>query len=610
MTATLIIIAAYVPLFFLSGREGRMLKPLGVAFIVSSAMSTIVAMTVTPVMCRLMLSGEKHLTKNDKESWLTRKLTAAYGVSLEWVLRNKKKVLYPTIGVFIASVALFFMMGRSFLPEFNEGVLTIMAVSKPGVSLEESNRLGNLMETELLAIPEVTSTTRRTGRGELDEHSQSNNGAEIDVNYTLGKRSLETFLEEVRETLAAIPGMATTVGQPLGHRIDHMLSGTRANIAINLFGSDLSSLYMIGNQIQNSITGIAGVVDVSVEQQTETPQLQIRANRGMLARYGITIEEFNDYVELAFAGEKLADIYEGQRSFDLVLRLNKNYTESIDGIRAALFDIGNGRKIPLEEVADIVSVGGANSISRYNVQRKITVSANVAGRDLVSVVNDVKSNINQNIKLPEGYRVEYGGQFESAIAASRILFIASLLAICVIFLLLYGEFKNFTLSAIIMLNLPLALIGGLLAIFFTSDIVSIPSIIGFITLVGITTRNGILLISRYQHIQQGNYEFGVTDYDDKTMGRISTSLNDHAPLLRDVVLRGSIDRLNPILMTAISSALALVPLVLQGNKTGNEIQSPMGVVILGGLLTSTFLNIYIVPIVYDMVQKRKFKNHK
>jgi Cu/Ag efflux pump CusA len=299
-------------------------------------------------------------------------------------------------------------------------------------------------------------------------------------------------LEDVRETLAAVPGMATTVGQPLGHRIDHMLSGTRANIAINLFGSDLSSLYMIGNQIQNSISDIAGVVDVSVEQQTETPQLQIRANRGMLARYGITIEEFNEFVGLAFAGEKLAEIYEGQRSFDLVLRLNKNYTETIEGVRSALIDIGSGRKIPLEEVADIVSVGGPNTISRENVQRKIVVSANVAGRDLKGVVDDIKKNIDQNIKLPEGYRIEYGGQFESAAAATRTLFIATLLASCVIFLLLYGEFKNLTLSAIIMLNLPLALIGGLLAIFFTSDIVSIPSIIGFITLIGITTRNGIL----------------------------------------------------------------------------------------------------------------------
>jgi len=546
-------------------------------------MSLVVAMTLTPLLCKLMLSGEKYLTKNEKERWITRKLTAAYGSSLSWVLRHKKVVLYPTIALFFLCLALFFTMGQSFLPEFNEGSLTISAVCKPGVSLEESNRLGNLMESELLKIPEVKSTARRTGRGELDEHSQSTNGAEIDVSFIQLHRSREAFIAEVRATLAAIPGVATTVGQPLGHRIDHMLSGTRANIAIKLFGTDLSTLFMTGNQIQNVISGIDGLVDVSVEQQTETPQLQIRANRYMLARYGITMEEFNHFIELAFAGEKLSEIYEGQRSFDLILRLNQHYTESMEQIKLALIDTESGAKIPLEEVAEIVSVGGPNAISRENVQRKIVVSANVSGRDLKGVVNDIKKSIDQNITLPEGYRIEYGGQFESAANASRTLFITSLMAIFVIFLLLYSEFKNITLSFIVLLNLFLALIGGVLALFFTSDIVSIPSIIGFITLFGIATRNGILLISRYQHMQQ-----------------------EHIPL-RETVMQGSIDRLNPILMTALTTALALIPLVLQGEKAGNEIQSPMAVVILGGLLTSTLLNIYIVPIVYEMIQKRREK---
>ncbi|MDR1226443.1 MAG: CusA/CzcA family heavy metal efflux RND transporter [Prevotellaceae bacterium] len=586
LNATFIIIVAFIPLFFLSGMEGRMLKPLGVAFIVSLFMSLIVAMTVTPLMCKLMLSDGKYLDKNEKDSWLTRKLTAAYSASLAWVLNNKKKVLYPTIAVFILSVVLFFTMGQSFLPEFNEGSLTISAVTKPGVSLEESNRLGNLMEVELLKIQEVTGTARRTGRGELDEHSQATNSAEIDVNFKLDKRSREAFMSDVRKTLAGVPGIATTVGQPLGHRIDHMLSGTRANIAIKLFGTDLSNLFMAGNQIQNSITGIDGLVDVAVEQQIETPQLQVRANRGMLAKYGVTIGGFNRFIELAFAGEKLTDIYEGQRSFDLVLRLNKNYTENIDQVKSALIDIGSGRKVPLEEIADIVSVGGPNAISRENVQRKIVVSANVSGRDLKSVVDDIQKNINQNIKLPEGYRIEYGGQFESAANASRTLLTASLLVVCVIFLLLYGEFKNLTLSAIVLLNLPLALIGGVLAVFFTSNIVSIPSIIGFITLFGIATRNGILLISRYQHMQRDGES------------------------LHETVMHGSIDRLNPILMTALTAALALIPLVLQGDKPGNEIQSPMAVVVLGGLLTSTLLNIYIVPIAYELIQKRKQKHEK
>lgn len=580
LNATLIIMVAFIPLFFLTGMEGRMLKPLGVAFIVALFMSLIVAMTVTPLMCKLLLSNEKYLDKNKADSWLTVRLTSLYEKSLEWVLRNKKKVLYPTIGLFLVSVGLFFTMGRSFLPEFNEGALVITAVTKPGVSLEETNRLGNLMETELLKIPEVASTARRTGRGELDEHSQTSNSSEIDVQFRLTKRSNEEFMKEVRNVLAAVPGMAVTVGQPLGHRIDHMLSGTRASIAIKLFGTDLSDLFMLGNQIQHSIKGIDGLVDVSVEQQTETPQLQLRANRGMLSKYGISVEDFNRFVELAFAGEKLADIYEGQRSFELILRLNGNYTESIDRVRSALIDVGSGRKVPLEEIADIVSVGGPSSISRENVQRKIVVSANTSGRDLKSVVNDIRQNIEENIVLPEGYRIEYGGQFETAANATRTLLIASLLAVCVIFLLLYGEFKDLTLSAIVLLNLPLALIGGVLAVFFTSGVISIPSIIGFITLFGIATRNGILLISRYQHMQQ-----------------------DGEPL-HQRVLHGSTDRLNPILMTALTAALALIPLVFQGGKPGNEIQSPMAVVVLGGLLTSTILNIFIVPIVYETIEKK------
>ncbi|MFR3216403.1 MAG: efflux RND transporter permease subunit [Dysgonomonas mossii] len=586
LNATFIIIVAFVPLFFLTGMEGRMLKPLGVAYIVSLFMSLIVAMTVTPLMCRMMLTDDKYLNKKEKDSWLTRKLSAFYYKSLNWVLNNKKKVLYSTIGVFIITLGLFFTMGQSFLPEFNEGSLVISAVTKPGVSLDENARLGNLMETELLKIPEVTGTARRTGRGELDEHAQPSNAAELDVNFQLGKRSREEFLADVRETLAGIPGMASTVGQPLGHRIDHMLSGTRANIAIKLFGTDLSYMFILGNQIQNSITGIEGLVDVAVDQQTETPQLQIRANRGMLARYGITIEDFNKFVELAFSGEKLSDIYEGQRKFDLVLRLNKDYTENIEQVKSALIDTESGKKIPLEEVAEIVSVGGPNSISRENVQRKIVVSANVSGRDLKSVVEEIQKTINSEITLPEGYMIEYGGQFESAENASRTLLITSFLAICVIFLLLYGEFKNLTLSAIVLVNLPLALIGGVLAVFFTSGIVSIPSIIGFITLFGIATRNGILLISKYQHMQQANMP------------------------LHETVLNGSLDRLNPILMTALTAALALIPLVFSGDKPGNEIQSPMAVVVLGGLLTSTLLNIYIVPIVYELLQKRKHRHEE
>ena len=584
LNATFIIIVAFIPLFFLSGMEGRMLKPLGIAYVISLFMSLIVAMTLTPLLCKLMLSSDKYLEKNEKESWLTRNLAKYYERSLQWALNHKKIILSTAVSFFVVALILFFNMGRSFLPEFNEGALTISAVCKPGVSLDESDRLGKLMEEELLSIPEVRTTTRRTGRGELDEHSQSTNGAEIDVSYDLDKRSNDEFLSEVRAKLANIPGVATTVGQPLGHRIDHMLSGTRANIAIKLFGTDLNRLFTLGNQIQNAISDIPGLVDVSVEQQTEVPEIQIKANRLMLARHGISIDDFNRFVSLAFSGEKQTEIFEGQRSFDLILKLNPEYSTNIEGIKSALIDTESGGKVPLEEVADIVSSMGPNTISRENVQRKIVVSVNVAGRDVGSAVEEVQKTIASNIVLPEGYRLEYGGQFESAQKASRTLLLTSILAIGIIFLLLYQEFKNTKLAGLILINLPLALIGGVFAVFFTSRVVSIPSIIGFITLFGIATRNGILLVSNYQHLKA-----------------------DNVPLHQRVI-RGSIDRLNAILMTALTAGLALVPMVFNGDKPGNEIQSPMAIVILGGLLTSTLLNIYIVPMIYEIMNKKKAQN--
>jgi len=584
--ATLIIMVAFLPLFFLSGMEGRMLKPLGIAFIVSLFMSLVVAMTLTPLLAKMLLSDEKYLAKNEKEKWLVRKLTTNYEKSLEWVLLHKKVVLIPVLGLFLVSVFLFSNFGRSFLPEFNEGALTLSVVTKPGASLEESNLLGNLVETELLAIPEVSSTARRTGRGELDEHSQTTNSAEIDVNFKLDKRKQPEFMADVRATLARIPGIAYTVGQPLGHRIDHMLSGTRANIAIKLFGADLNKMFATGNEIKNAIIDIEGLVDVNVDQQVEIPQIQIRANRNLLAQYGIGIEDFNAFVDLSFGGEKLADIYEGQRSFDLVVRLNKDYTQTLEGIKTALIDTHDGKKVPLEQVAEIVSVAGPSSISRENVQRKIVISANVAERDLRSVVQDIQTNVKDKITLPEGYRIEYGGQFESEAKASKTLMLTSIIAIIIIFFLLFQEFKNFKLAGIILLNLPLALIGGVFAIWATSGILSIPAIIGFITLFGIATRNGILLISNYQRLSLQ----GIP--------------------LHETVTRGSSDRLNAILMTALTAALALIPLALRGNLSGNEIQSPMAKVILGGLLTSTLLNIYIVPIVYSILNKKGIIKHK
>ncbi|MHC1704186.1 MAG: efflux RND transporter permease subunit [Tenuifilaceae bacterium] len=581
--ATIIIIVAFIPLFFLTGMEGRMLKPLGIAYIVSLFVSLIVAMTITPLLCKLLLSNDKYLNRKKKESWIAFKLGGFYEKTLAWSLAHKKVVLLSTLGLFIVSMIVFASMGRSFLPEFNEGSLTISAISKPGISLDESNKLGNLIETELLSLPEVSSTARRTGRGELDEHSQTTNSAEIDVNFTLKDRTREEFLADVRSKMAGVPGIAATVGQPLGHRIDHMLSGTRANIAIKVFGTDLSKMFMLGNQIKSAIVDIEGLVDVTVDQQTEIPQIQIRANREMLAAYGITIAEFNQFVDIALAGEKITDIYEGQRSFDLVLRFNSDYTKSIEGLKSALIDTHDGKKVPLSQVADIVSVSGPNSISRENVQRKLVVSANVAERDIRSVVKDIQSNINEKIVLPEEYRIEYGGQFESEEKASKILLFTSILAICIIFIILFMEFRNGILALIVLINLPLALIGGVFSIYFTSSVISIPAIIGFITLFGIATRNGILLISHYQRT---NCE-GVSLYD--------------------TVTSCSIDRLNPILMTALTAALALVPLAMSGDVSGNEIQSPMAKVILGGLLTSTLLNIYVVPAVYMIYETIKAK---
>lgn len=589
--ATFIIMITFVPLFFLSGLEGRMLKPLGIAYLISLFMSLVVALTVTPLLCRLLLSGDSYLERRSGESWISTHLATSYRKGLLWALDHKRPVLAVTALFLILAVGLLFTMGRGFLPDFNEGSLTIAAVAKPGISLDESNRIGNLIEHELLAIPEVTTTSRRTGRGELDEHSQATNSAEIDVNFTLSERSKEEFMSEVRSRLAAIPGIAVSVGQPLGHRIDHMVSGTQATIAIKVFGTDLGQLHEIGNKIKNATAHVEGLVDVNVEQQTETPQLQIRADRDRLAQYGITMQQFNRFVETAFNGLKVGTVYEGQRSFDLVLYQARQGqpSDSLDLRRAdienALMVTDQGTLVPLSSVADIVSVGGPNKVSRENVQRKLVVSANVAGRDALGVVEEVMQIVDDEISLPEGYRVEYGGQFESAKSATRTLVIVFLLALAVIYLLLFTEFRNLSLAAMVLCNLPLALIGGVLAVKLSSNVLSIPAIIGFITLFGIATRNGILLVAKYQIL-------------------VREGRPRHSDALRELVVRGSMDRLNPIIMTALTTALSLIPMVLAADKAGNEIQAPMAIVVLGGLITSTLLNIFVVPVIFSMFQKK------
>jgi CzcA family heavy metal efflux pump len=585
--ATLIIIVAFVPLFFLSGMEGRMLQPLGIAFIVSLATSLLVAMTLTPVLSYYLLTDEKRLKKAARrEPWLSRRLARLYEQSLRKALQSKKTFILASVALFAIAILVLSNMGRSFLPEFNEGALTISAVIQPGVSLDVSNEVGTLLEKAVLSIPEVTGTARRTGRGELDEHSQATNSAEIDINFILKDRPNEEFMEDIREKLASVPGVAFTVGQPLGHRIDHMISGTRANIAIKIFGDDLSTLYTTGKRIEAAIGDIPNVVDVTTEEQIVVPQLQIRAHRERLAYYGIPMHDFTNFVEWAFAGEKMTEIYEGQRSFDLVLRLNEDYTQDIEGVKNSLIQTADGRFVSLSEVSEIVSASGPNTISRENVQRKLVVSANVSGGSLSKAVDQIKEQIALNVRLPEGYRIEYGGQFESAESASRILLLTSILAIGVIFLLLFQEFKDLRVSAVVLINLPLALIGGVFALWITSGVLSIPAIIGFITLFGIATRNGILLIGNYQRLE---------------------SKGSH---IYDSVVHGSVDRLNPILMTALTTGLALIPLAYFDDVAGNEIQSPMAKVILGGLLTSTLLNIYLIPIVYSMLNNRKSFNEK
>lgn len=580
LNSTLIIIVSFVPLFFLSGMEGRMLVPLGIAFIVALAASTVVALTVTPVLCSYLLGKEKTKKQNNEnsDSAVARKMKQWYGSALTFVLGHKKGVLGGTIGLFVVALGCFFTLGRSFLPPFNEGSFTINISSLPGISLEESDKMGHRAEELLLSIPEIQTVARKTGRAELDEHALGVNVSEIEAPFELKDRSRSELVAEVREKLGTIVGANVEIGQPISHRIDAMLSGTKANIAIKLFGDDLNRMFTLGNEIKSAIQGIPGIADLNVEQQIERPQLVISPKREMLAKYGISLLEFSEFVNVCLAGEAVSQVYEKGKSFDLTVRVKDNLRDEMEKIRNLMIDTGDGQKIPLNYVAEIRSAMGPNTISRENVKRKIVISANVADRDLRSVVNDIQAQVDAQIKLPEGYHIEYGGQFESEQAASRTLALTSFMSIVVIFLLLYHEFRSVKESAIILINLPLALIGGVFALLITTGEVSIPAIIGFISLFGIATRNGMLLISHYNHLQQ---EEGYGVYDS--------------------VIRGSLDRLNPILMTALSSALALIPLALSGDLPGNEIQSPMAKVILGGLLTSTFLNGFIIPIVYLMM---------
>lgn len=580
LNSTLIIIASFLPLFFLSGMEGRMLKPLGITFIISLMASTLVALTVTPVLSSFML-GSHNSDKTGKEPTLVRWLKKYYEKALNWSVGHKKSLLFGVGALLAAAVVMFFTLGGSFLPAFNEGSFTISISTVPGISLEESDRMGRTAEELLLSIPEIKTVGRKTGRAELDEHAFGVNSSEFECPFELGKKTRKQLTEEVRQKLAVLPGVNIEIGGPISHRIDAMLSGTKANIAIKLFGSDLNKMYEIGQKIKTSISGVEGIADINVEQQVERPELNITPKREMLARYGISLPEFAEVVRVMMEGEVVSTVYEGNRSFDLTLKVNDDARSSIERISDLTIDTGDGKKVPLSYVADIKSSAGPNTINRENVSRKLVVSCNATGGELAKAVGAIREKIAENIELPEGYHIEYGGQFESEERASKTIALVSIFSIFIIFMLLYGEFKNISQSLVVLLNLPLALIGGVFAIFFTDGILSIPAIIGFISLFGIATRNGMLLIDRYNVLASEGHS------------------------REEAVMIGSLDRLNPILMTAITSALALLPLALGGDLPGNEIQSPMAKVILGGLFSSTLLNGFVVPVIYLINSKSK-----
>ncbi len=571
INATLIIMIVFIPLFFLSGIEGRLLQPLGLAYIISIGASLMIAMTVTPAMCYYLLPGQASKGKLE-ESWFTKKLKSGYEQVLNVVLRFKKIILVSTLVLFIGTLVILPFLGRSFLPEFNEGTLVISAATIPGTSLSESNAIGNRIEEILLDHPAIASTSRRTGRAELDEHAQEVSASEIDAKMDIPEGfTKESILEELREDLSEVSGTNITIGQPIGHRIDHMLSGTRANIAVNIFGTDLSRLRTLAEEVRGQMETVDGVVDLSVEQQQNVPQVQIRPDRRALARYGITIQQLAEMVDVAFAGEVVSQIQEDDKMFDLLVRFDEDHRGNIESIQKATFNLEDGTIVPLAELASIQSRSGPNTISRENVQRKIVVSANVAGRDLRGTVDEISANVSQNVTFPQSYFVEYGGQFESEAQATRTISLLSILAIAAIYLLLYLEFGSLKTALLVMVNLPFALIGGIYTVLFTSGIISIASMVGFITLFGIATRNGILMVSHYQQLRKEGKEF------------------------IQAIRQGAMERLNPILMTALTAGLALIPLALAAGEPGNEIQSPMAQVILGGLLSSTLLNMIVIP---------------
>src|SRR5215207_9379845 len=572
--ATLIIILVFLPLFSLGGFEGRMFAPLAFAYVISITASLIVALTVTPVLCYFLL-GRSKLLHDEKDSRLVAWMKKHYTRILNWTLRNPFKIIATSAAMLIVVVVLFSVMGREFLPPFNEVTLNINDNLPPGTSLQESNRIGNVIESVLHEVPEVVSTTRRTGRAELDEHAAGVNTSEIEVVTKEGDRPHAEMMDEVRQKLGRIPGVTAEVGQPISHRIDHLLSGTRAQIAIKLFGPDLATLRNKAGEIKDAMATVPGIVDLLVEPPVGVPQVQINMNRPAAAAVGLSAEALAETVDTAFNGHAASQVLEEQRTYDVLVRFDDSARQSVESISGTLIDTPTGLKVPIAQVAEVRVDQGPNTINRENVQRRIIVQANVADRDLGSVIEDVRTAISQKVQLPQGYFVQYGGQFESQEKASRQILLLSTVAIAGIFLLLYIALKSVRSAFLVMANLPLALIGGVVMVFISGGTLSIASLVGFITLFGIATRNGIMLISHYSHLMT---EEGVA--------------------FRDAIVQGSMERLSPILMTAIVTGVGLIPLALGAGEPGKEIQQPMAVVILGGIVTSTFLNMIVIPALY------------
>lgn len=582
LNSTLIIVAAFLPLFFLSGIEGRMLIPLGVAFIVALAASTVVALTLTPVLCAYLLGSPKQNSELTKEPATAAWLRRAYARSLEGALRHPRVVCGCTAGLFLVALALSTTLGRSFLPSFNEGSFTINIAALPGITLEESDRIGREAEKIILDVPEILTVARKTGRAELDEHSLGVNASEIEAPYSLEKshRTRGQVAKELREKLGRLPGVNVEIGQPISHRIDAMLSGAKAQIAVKIFGDDLQRLHRLGTQLKSIAQKVPGIVDVNVEQLVERPELTIRPRREMMARMGLRMPDLRRIIETALGGTVVSQVYDGGVPFDVVVVLDPSYRSDLQTIADLMIDTPAGR-VPLGSVAEVTSSSGPGSVNRENVQRRIIVSANVEGRDLRGAVEELQREVAENISLPQGYSIDYGGQFENEERASRTLLWTSLLALVIIFMLLYSEFRDIRQSLVILINMPLALIGAIFILVFTGSELNIPAIIGFISLLGITTRNGMLLISHYNSLEEEGLD---------VERRVRT---------------GSSDRLLPIIMTALTSALALIPLAVNADAPGNEIQAPLAIVILGGLTSSTVLNVYVVPVLYKFINRKK-----